>query len=218
MIKEVMTGCYTRNEENIEFNFYTNLTMSEKLKFVNAVTNTVVDGDNYNSLIKDMMFDYMIIRMFTDVDLSKINEAISDIDSDDDFMDLIEELLDETNIVDIVKANVIDGLIDELNKAVNVNIEYRTGIKLNNVSDALTHLISTIEDKVKDIDTDTMVEMASKISNLTGNITPEDVIEVYANSDAFKRNSDELNKRKQKHNEIMDKFVKELNAKNKKVK
>lgn len=210
MIKEVMTGCYTRNEKNIEFNFYTNLTMSEKLKFVNAVTNTVVD-DNYNYLIKDMIFDYMLVRFFTDVDVAEINESPNSID-------LIEDLLNETNIVNIVKANVVDGLIDELNKAVNVNIEYRTGVKLNNISDSLSRLITTIENKVKDIDIDTMMEMASKISNLTGNITPEDIVEVYAKSDAFKRNSDELNKRKQKHNEIMDKFVKELNTKPKKVK
>lgn len=206
MVKEVMTGCYTRNEENIEFNFYTNLTMSEKLKFVNAVTNIVVVEDNYDYLIRDMIFDYMLIRFFTDVDVAEINESPNSIDS-------IEDLLNETNIVDIIKANVVDGLIDELNKAVNVNIEYRTGVKLNSVSDALTHLITTIENKVKDIDTDTMMEMASKISGLTGNITPEDIIEVYSKSDAFKRNSDELNKRREKHNEIMDEFVKDLNIK-----
>lgn len=211
MIKEVMSGCYTRNEENIKFNFYTNLSASEKIKFVNAVTNTVVDDNNYNSIIRDMIFDYMIIRMLTDVDVTEISESPNSID-------LIEELLDETNIVDIVKANVVDDLIDKLNKAVNVNIEYRTGVKLNNISDSLSRLITTIENKVKDVDTDTMMEMASKISGLTGNITPEDIIEVYSKSDAFKKNFNELNERKQKHNENMDNFVKELNAKNKKVK
>jgi len=171
MVKEVMTGSYIRNGEVINFNFYTDLKVKEKINFVNDITDTLI-GENYNSVLRDMLFDYKIISMFTDVDLSDMNEV-------KDSISYIEDFLDETDVVDIVKANVNDGLIDELNKALDDNIEYRTGIRKTNLNDALTQLVNTIEKKISSIDTEEMMEVAAKFNNIIGQIDTKELIDAY---------------------------------------
>ena len=197
MKKKVMTGAYVKcvndNKEFINFNFYTNLRASEKVKFVNTVTNTLI-GSSYDSILRDMIFDFQIICSFTDVDVSEIME--------NDTINRIEDLLEETNIVDIVKANAEEGLINELNKAIDLNIEYRTGIHRNDLNNALTGLINTIEKKLNSVDTDSLMEVAGKLSGITGDITPERIVEAYAKTDAFKNHLKEVDDKKQKTAEI----------------
>lgn len=208
MKKNVMTGSYVNyanNKELVGFKFYTNLSASEKVKFINFVTDTLVDK-NYCSILRDMIFDYAIISNFTDVDISEVQESKNSIN-------LIEDLLEETNIVAIVKANAEEGLIDELSKAVDDNIEYRTGIHKSSLGDALAKLLNTIEKKISDVDTDSMMEMAKKLSNMTGELTPESIVEAYSKSDAFKNHMDEVNAKRQKAFEITESIVKAMNKK-----
>lgn len=176
MNKKVMTGSYVDYADNkklVGFNFYTNLSTYEKAKFVNTVTDILVDG-NYNHVLRNMIFDFMVISVFTDVDVSEIKEA-------SDSLIRMEDLLENTNIVKIVEANAEDGLFDELNKAVDMNIEYRTGIRINSLNDALTSLLNTIEKKVKDIDTNSIMEVAEKLNNMTGELTPEGIVRALKN-------------------------------------
>lgn len=179
MNKNVKMGVYTRNGESISFNFYTNLRAVDKMKFVDTVTSYVV-GDNYNSVIRDMMFDFTIIEVFTDVDITEI------INSKTDSINMIEDLLYETNIAAIVRANAESGLIAELEKAVDDNIEYRTGVRRNPIADGISSLLNTIETKLSGIDTEGMMQMAQVISGMSGEMTPERVLEAYSKSDMFK--------------------------------
>ena len=199
MTKKVMTGSYVdyaNNKTLVGFNFYTNLRKSEKASFVNTVTDTLV-GANYNYILRDMIFDFQIICTFTDVDVSDILESPTSLVK-------IEDLLEDTNIVDIVKANVEEGLIEELNKAVDLNIEYRTGVHRNSFEDALTKLINTIEKKVNDVDTSSMMELAEKLSVVSGDITPERIVEAYSKTDTFKNNMDEVEKAKKVRTQIIE--------------
>lgn len=207
MTKKVMTGSYVdyaNNKTLVGFKFYTNLRKSEKASFVNNVTDTIV-GSSYDSILRDMIFDFQIIAMFTDVDVTDIVESPNSLIR-------IEDLLEDTNIVDIVKANAEEGLIDELNKAVDLNIEYRTGIHRNGFEEALTKLINTIENKINDVDTSSMMELAEKLSVVSGDITPERIVEAYSKTDAFKNNMNEVEKARKVRTEIiesaMDKAVK----------
>lgn len=207
MTKKVMTGSYVdyaNDKKLVGFNFYTNLRKTEKASFVNTVTDTLI-GLNYSHILRDMIFDFQIICMFTDVDVTEIVEAPNSLIR-------IEDLLEDTNIVDIVKANAEEGLIDELNKAVDLNIEYRTGIHRNGFEEALTKLINTIEKKINDVDTSSMMELAEKLSVVSGDITPERIVEAYSKTDAFKNNMDEVEKAKKVRTQIiesaMDKVVK----------
>ena len=72
MMSEMKQGTYTYNDDNLTFKFYTDLPISKKLVFVNSVVDTIVSDDSYNSVIRDLMFDYMVVKVFTDVDMSFI--------------------------------------------------------------------------------------------------------------------------------------------------
>lgn len=199
MIKEVKTGTYFKGEESFNFDFYTNLSTAKKVEFVNSVTSLVVDGVNYNSVIRDLVFDFYLIDIFTDINTV-------DFKTSDFFLNDVEEFLEETNIVDIVKANVEVGLIEELNKSVDLNIEYLTGIHPSPLNDALTSLMNTIERKISEVDLNSMMEMASKFSGMTEDFTLESIVNAYLNSDVHKENVVEIAEAKKKKDAITKKL------------
>lgn len=178
---EIKAGVYTRNDEDVSFNFYTSLSAYDKVRFVDSVVSAVVTDDGYNYVIKDMLFNFWIVAFFTDVDVSEITEAENNIDA-------IEDFLDEINIVDVVKMNVVPGILDELEKAVEFNIEYKTGIHINPISSSLSSLLDTIEKKVEDIDLDSMMDVAEAMSGISDELTPEKMLDAYAKTDIFKKN------------------------------
>lgn len=196
MMNEMKTGTYIRNNNTYTFKFYTDLSMFKKLKFINSVVDTVISEENYNSIIRDLIFDYMLVKFFTDVDTEEIQNSANMIDA-------IELFLSETNIVDIVKANAEFGLIEELNKSIDLNIEYKTGIHPNPLNEALSSILSTLERKLDSFDMNGAMEMASKFSGMTGEFTPESIVNAYMNSGMHKKNLVEIAEaKKNKKNEI----------------
>lgn len=189
--KNVKTGAYTYKNESIPFNFYTELRAVDKIKFINAVCDTLIDT-NYYSVIRDLVFDFQIVNVFTDVVVPELQDSPSPIS-------IIEEFLDDTNIVEIVKANVDKKLIAELEKAVDENIEYRTGIHKNTLEDALTSLLHTVEQKINDVDTEGMMEMAMKLNSIFDELTPERILQAYSETDMFKNRIYEKEQERQNH-------------------
>lgn len=186
-------GVYTRNGLEFDFNFHTSLRAVDKMRFVSNVTDLVV-GDNYYSVIRDMIFNFNIISIFTDVDISDITDP-----DNNDAISMIEDLLCETNIVAIVIANAEDGLIDELQKAVDDNIAYSTGIHNNPLTESLSNLMNTIEHKLDGINTDEMMEAAKFFSGMTGELTPERMLDAYEKSDVFKKNREHMIASREQH-------------------
>lgn len=195
--KNVKTGAYTYKNESIPFNFYTELRAVDKIKFINAVCDTLIDT-NYYSVIRDLVFDFQIVNVFTDVVVPELQDSPSPIS-------IIEEFLDDTNIVEIVKANVDKKLIAELEKAVDENIEYRTGIHKNTLEDALTSLLHTVEQKINDVDTEGMMEIAMKLNSISDELTPERILQAYSETDMFKNRIYEKEQKRQNHNAAIKK-------------
>ena len=190
------TGVYTKGEENYTFKFYTDLSIKNKAKFVNMIVEYVIDETHYNSVIRDLIFDYAVIKFFTNIDTY-------DFDKSDNFFDDVEDFLYDTNIVEIVKANAFPTLFDELNDAVDKSIEYRTGIHPNPLNEALSSLLYTLERKIDSFDMNGAMEMASNFSGMTGEFTPESIVNAYMNSDMHKKNLVEIAEaKKNKKNEI----------------
>ena len=196
-----MTGTYMYNGEAQNFNFYTNLSSADKLRFVNSVVDLLVSDKNYNFIIRDLIFDFFIIDIFSDIDTTELIESSS-------FIDDVERFLEESNIVDIIKANANYGVIDELNNAVDLSIEYRTGIHTNLLNNALASLVSTIENKINNIDLDNMMHMAQKFAGMTGELTTEGIVNAYINSDIHKKNVGEIEEFKRQRVE----FVEDMNS------
>ena len=210
-MKNVMMGTYFKGEETHNFNFGTDLSIADKQRFVNAVASLVVNDIYYNSVIRDLIFDYFIVELFTDIDTTELKDGSS-------FVADVEQFLNETNIVDIVKVNMKVGLLDELNKAVDRSIEYITGIHTNPLGEALASLVNTLEKKVNECDLDSAMKMAQKFAEMTGKLTPESVVNAYIDSDMHKKNLEEIAESKVDKADfakILDESIKAVNEENK---
>lgn len=191
MVKENKNGIFTYKDESYDFNFKTSLSAYDKLVFVKTVVNTIVNDDSYDVVIKDLIFDFAIIDVFTNIDTSFIN--MKDEDGEDiSSIILIEHFLEESNVVDIVKANMEDGLLDELMEAVDLNIQYLTGIKQNSIDSAIANLLSTLEKRTNDVNLEDMMSIAHKFDNMTEDFTLENLVNAYMNSDIHKKNLEEI--------------------------
>lgn len=194
------TAMYVRNGKNIEFNYHTDLSVSKRIAFVNAVVDTVVGDDYYYPMLRDMMFDFQLVNFFTDVDTG--------IDFDDDSGELIDEIdafLSDGNLVDILKVSIDIDILMELSDSVDKAIEYKTGIHPSPIADAIASLLDTVEKKFSGIDVDSMTGMAEVFGKLQGDITPEKMLEAYANSDIFKRQHDDVVDAQAKREATMEK-------------
>lgn len=165
-MKNIKTGVAIdkRTNEELKFNFQTDLTIKEKIRFVSSVVNTVV-GDDYYSFLKDLIFDFEIIEIFTDIDTSDISEAT-------DRIATMEEFVNNTNVVEIVKANS-ENVIAELYQAVEDDLEFKTGVHRSTVLNSLEKLINSLDNALNK-NYDDIVSMAKKINEM-GDINAEDV-------------------------------------------
>lgn len=187
---EVKLGTYTdMNGDSVDFNFVYRPSLRGKIDFVKSLTGTIV-GEDYLYVARDVFFDFHLIDIFTDVDTSW---AFIE-DDGVDVISNIEKFVRDTNIADIVKENMGRVIVAELEKSVELDIEYRTGIHSNPVAESLGNLLDTIERKVDGFDLESMMDVAQKLSDITGSLTPEKMLEAYANTDMFKANRGERNK------------------------
>ena len=196
MMKEMKNGVFTYNNESYNFEFKTSLSAHDKQVFVKTVVGNLVDDAGYDVVIKDLIFDFVIIEVFTNIDTSFINME-DDEGNDIDPIIPIEHFLEETNVVDIVKENMETGLLDELNHAVDLDIQYLTGIHPNPINEAITSLISTIEKKIGEVDLDSMMSMVQKFAGMTEDFTLDNIVNAYMNSDIHKSNLAEIKEAKE---------------------
>lgn len=183
---EVKSAVYNRvndgNEIQIPFNYFTNLSAKNKIKFVNTVVDTLVDSDTlrYNGIVKDLIFEFTIIDVFTDVDVDEIRESV-------DVITAIEDFLYETNIIDIVVANVDTQLMESLRIAVDENIQYRTGVNPNSISSVISGMLGKFEKMLKDVNVNELVDFAKKINGISDDINMDKIIKTYGDSNSFQR-------------------------------
>lgn len=169
---------YMSNGVDIEFNYCYDIPMSQKIAFVDSVVNPVVGDDYYYPMIKDILFDFRMIQFFTDID--------TDVVDGDDVIDQIVEFLKSNDAADVVKVSVDFDVIQELYEAVDKAIEHKTGIHPSPVADGIASILKMAEEKLSSIDVDSANAMAKVFGNMQGNITPDKMLEAYANSDVFK--------------------------------
>lgn len=207
-MKNIKTGTYFYNDESYNFDFATDLSAHRKLMFVNYVVNSLIDEDRYDFVVKDLVFDFGLVALMTDIDTSFINR-MDDNNNPINPIIFIEPFLEETNVVDIVKSNMEVGLLEELNDAVDKSIEYRTGIHPSPIADSIASLLSTLEKKIDEIDLGSAMEMAQKFAGMTGEFNLDNVMKAYMESDIHKGNLEEIaeakadkKNKKSKKNEI----------------
>ena len=146
MQKTYKKGKYYDNklEKEIDFEYCTELTLQEKVDFINNVLQVLFQNDYYYSILKQNIFDFMLINFFTKI-ISDEEEFVMTLSNIDDF-------LNNTNVLDTLYNKIDTNLLKELYDAINVNIEYKTGIHEDEVSIAFSSLLNSIEEKVKEFD------------------------------------------------------------------
>lgn len=189
MEMNMKTGTYYYNDESYNFEFRTDLSVAEKLRFVNSVVDLLVDENHYNSVIRDIIFDYFTVKIFTTIDTGKLDKSNT-------FLDDVENFLLSTNIVEIVKANAFPTLFNELSTAVDKSIAYLTGIHPSPLSDAIASLLSTLEKKINEVDLNSMMGIAQKFAGMGDDFTMENLVKAYMESDLHKQNLAEIAKAK----------------------
>jgi hypothetical protein len=180
MNNEIKTGVYTIDDKDTPFAFYTSLNAYRKSQFVVSVCNTLV-GDNYNYVLDDLVFDYFIVAIFTDIDVSEVQKSDNGISAMEEFVEKFKP------VIDTVKENAVDGVLDELRKAIDLNIEYRTGIHINPISSSIASFIDTIERKVDGIDLNSMMDLAQSMASISDELTADKLLDAYAKTDVFKK-------------------------------
>lgn len=167
-------------EKEIDFKYRTELTLQQKVSFVNFVLGVIFDDDYCFSIIKNEVFDIALIYMFTDV-----------LKYEEDFtfsLNNIEEMLNTTNVIEILKKEIDNDLIKDLNEVIDMNIAYKTGVNVNSISTSFSSLLKTIENKVSDFDVDEFSNTLKKFGDITNGMSPDKIIELYTKTDAYKKN------------------------------
>lgn len=193
---ELRTGAYINESgQKIDFDYYTDIPIVKKVSFVNSVVNTVV-GDNYISILRDLIFDFRLVDMFTDIDVSEIADSPNSLTR-------IEEFLD-SGIADIVKASINQNVLDELNKSVDDSIQYKTGIHRSELMTALTSLVNSLDNTVNNLNSEDMMEIAKKLNTVSDTLTTDNIMQSYVNSNMFGKTIDEIKEQRDKENHMIE--------------
>ena len=176
MINFDKDGIYTYKGVNEPYKYRTTITSRQKMQFIQFVTDNVVTDKAYFPIMRNLFFDFALVNLFTDIDME---DTLSQVD-------VFEEFNNETGVAEIVKAYIDTKLLNELNLAVDKSIEYKTGVKKNDISDIATSLLSMVEKKLENIDVESFMKFAEKMNEVQGEFTPAKMLEAYAQTDMFK--------------------------------
>lgn len=108
------------NGETVEFNYENELSLSQKANFVMEVAGMIVSGTiGYAYILKEAIFNYCLIKYFTDIVLFENDEDFS-LDMIDAFMKANEE-----TVIDTITKAMGEDVFNELSKACDEAIEFR---------------------------------------------------------------------------------------------
>ena len=185
---EIKTGFYSTEgvEDTTAFNFNIGMSLASRATLINTVAELLVNKEQktYNSILKDYIFMFYVIYFMTDIDYSFVFDK--DQSDKDYFVNQIERILSTTNVYQIVAANN-EALINQLYKSLNDTLAYKTGVRedLNNVIISIQKLVDTVFKKVEGIDVDVISSAATALSNITGDVTAEKIVDAFQKSDDY---------------------------------
>lgn len=108
------------NGETVEFNYENELSLSQKANFVMEVAGMIVSGAiGYAYILKEAIFNYCLVKYFTDIVLFENDEDFS--------LDMIDAFMKEnrTTVIGTIKQAMENNALDELSKACDEAIEFR---------------------------------------------------------------------------------------------
>lgn len=175
------------NNKPYEFMFRATLSLSEKIGFVKYVKEAVINGGTYIPLLQPYIFDFYLISTFTDIDLDKLgvteNANIAEgneiVTTTNIVFNELETFISTTKVVEIIKDEVGQALIKELETSVNDAIGYETGKYKDDIATSIINFIKTGTGFIKNMESnfnkfddstlETFKKFAGKITNMNEN-------------------------------------------------
>lgn len=114
-------GTYTNfNGKTVDYNYESELSLSQKASFVMEVAGMIVSGEvGYAYILKEAIFDYCLIKYFTDIVLFENEEDFS--------LDMIDHFTktNKESVIDTITKAMGEDALKELWKACDEAIEFR---------------------------------------------------------------------------------------------
>ncbi len=108
------------NGETVEFNYESELSLSQKANFVMEVAGMIVSGTiGYAYILKEAIFNYCLVKYFTDIVLFENEEDFS--------LDMIDAFMkgNRETVIDTITKAMGQDAFNELSKACDEAIEFR---------------------------------------------------------------------------------------------
>ncbi len=108
------------NGETVEFNYENELSLSQKANFVMEVAGMIVSGTiGYAYILKEAIFNYCLVKYFTDIVLFENDEDFS--------LDMIDAFMkgNRETVIDVITKAMGEDAFNELSKACDEAIEFR---------------------------------------------------------------------------------------------
>ena len=108
------------NGETVEFNYEKELSLSQKANFVMEVAGMIVSGTiGYAYILKEAIFNYCLVKYFTDIALFENDEDFS--------LDMIDAFMkgNRETVIDTITKAMGEDAFNELSKACDEAIEFR---------------------------------------------------------------------------------------------
>lgn len=108
------------NGEIVEFNYNSELSLSQKVNFVMEVAEMIVSETiGYAYIIKEVIFNYCLVKYFTDIAIFENDEDFS--------LDMIDAFIKDNKetVIDTITKAMGEDMFNELSKACDEAIEFR---------------------------------------------------------------------------------------------
>ena len=158
------------NGETVEFNYESELSLSQKANFVMEVAGMIVSGTiGYAYILKKAIFNYCLVKYFTDIVLFENDEDFS--------LDMIDAFMKENKIAVIgtIKQAMGNEALDELSKACDEAIEFRKA-HFSDYKEEISDLLQVVREFV--VKPDYLNELLIALTNAVNSFAEKDDIDM----------------------------------------
>lgn len=170
---------YTYNGEVKEYHYSPTASITEQIAFVEMVSDGVFVHGNYLPLLKQHMFDYMLVEVFTDIAMDELVR-----------LDAFDKFNKETGVARHIAKELGSVMCKNLEDSIDANIEYKKNAAHDDISTAIVELINKITHKIEafgeGLDSDKVMDFIQKFGE--SGIDGESIVKAYLDSDNYKKN------------------------------
>ncbi len=161
-------GTYTNfSGETVEFNYESELSLSQKASFVMEVAGMIVSGEvGYAYILKEAIFNYCLIKYFTDIVLFENEEDFS--------LDMIDNFVktNKKSVIDVITKTMGEETYSEFSTACNEAIDFRKS-HFSDYKEEISDLLQVVREFV--VKPDYMNELLVALTNFLNKASDREI-------------------------------------------